>query len=153
VAKPSARLAPSISGFGTTNRITKWGDGPSGVVADSVIAEASGNIGIGTANPQSILDISSGNPLPRVTLTNPNSFGALYYYEGGSLLSGFQLIGTNFPTVSRRVDMEFFTAGGGDITFAPGNTGNTVEFKPNGNVGIGTGHPAEKLSVGDVMLR
>jgi hypothetical protein len=102
------------------------------VLADSIISEVSGKIGIGTSNPLSILDVTSGNPLPRVTLTNPNSFGALYYYEGGSLLAGFQIIGTNFPTAARRTDLEFFTAGAGDITFAPGNTGNKVEFKSNG---------------------
>jgi hypothetical protein len=112
-----------------------------------VITETGGNVGIGTTNPLSILDVSSANPLPRVTLTNPNSFGALYFYQGGSLLSGFQLIGTNFPTVARQVDMEFFTAGGGDITFAPGNAGNTVEFKSGGNVGIGTNSPTSKLEI------
>src|SRR6185503_13147923 len=128
-AEKNVRLAPE----GTFNRLAKFAsDGTS--LVDSVITETGGNVGIGTTNPLSILDVSSGNPLPRVTLTNPNSFGALYFYQGGSLLSGFQLIGTNFPTVSRRVDMEFFTAGGGDITFAPGNAGNTVEFQTGGNI-------------------
>jgi hypothetical protein len=51
-----ARLAPSISGSGTTNRVTKWTDGPAGVVGDSVISEVNGNIGIGTTSPQTGLD-------------------------------------------------------------------------------------------------
>jgi hypothetical protein len=53
------RLAPNISGSGTTNRVTKWADGPNGVVGDSVISEVGGNVGIGTTAPQSGLDYRS----------------------------------------------------------------------------------------------
>lgn len=46
----------SISGTGTTNRITKWTDGPNGVVGDSTLTEVGGNIGIGTTSPITGLD-------------------------------------------------------------------------------------------------
>jgi hypothetical protein len=99
--KKELKFAPSISGTGTTNRITKWLDGPSGVVGDSIITEAGGNIGFGTVNPQSILDVSSGNPLPRITLTNPGwALARLYYYQGAVCYAAFS-IGTGFPTTSR----------------------------------------------------
>jgi hypothetical protein len=55
-AEKDLRLAPNISGSGTTNRVTKWTDGPNGVVGDSVISEVGGNVGIGTNSPQSGLD-------------------------------------------------------------------------------------------------
>jgi hypothetical protein len=55
-AEMDSRLAPNISGSGTTNRVTKWQDGPNGVVGDSVISEVGGNVGIGTGSPAAGLD-------------------------------------------------------------------------------------------------
>src|SRR2546423_638633 len=46
-----------ISGTGTTNRIAKWTNGPSGVLGDSSVAEVGGQVGIGTTAPQATLDV------------------------------------------------------------------------------------------------
>lgn len=71
------RFAPTISGSGTTGKITKWQDGPNGVVGDSVITESSGKVGIGTPSPINALDVigtgsfrsSIGNNIWQVTST------------------------------------------------------------------------------------
>ena len=47
-------IRPEIAGTGTTGKIPKWVDGPSGVLGDSVITEFNGSIGInGTPDPLS----------------------------------------------------------------------------------------------------
>src|SRR5581483_1707768 len=71
----------NISGSGTTNRITKWTDGPNGVVGDSTISEVAGDIGIGTASPGGVFDLqrsSSGDILQR--LWNTGTGGAKLRY-------------------------------------------------------------------------
>ncbi len=67
-AKPgtggSENLAASvlnIRGSGTTNRVTKWLDGPAGVVGDSAITEVGGKVGIGAASPSARLQVESNN--------------------------------------------------------------------------------------------
>lgn len=53
---------PSVSGTGTTGRITKWVDGPTGALGDSVITELNGNIGInGAPSPIYKLDVNGHN--------------------------------------------------------------------------------------------
>src|SRR6267378_3912648 len=53
------KLSPKsqISGAGTTNQMTKWSDGPGGVVGDSAVTEVGGKVGIGTTTPGGQLHI------------------------------------------------------------------------------------------------
>jgi hypothetical protein len=60
----SENAAPSalnISGAGTTNRVTKWINGPGGIVGDSAITEVGGRVGIGIANPSAKLQVESND--------------------------------------------------------------------------------------------
>jgi hypothetical protein len=60
----SENAAPSalnIRGTGTTNRVTKWINGPGGIVGDSAIIEVSGRVGIGIANPSAKLQVESND--------------------------------------------------------------------------------------------
>jgi hypothetical protein len=52
----------AISGSGTTNAITRWSDGPNGVVADSILSENSGKVGLSNPNPVVALDIYPNAP-------------------------------------------------------------------------------------------
>ncbi len=52
-------LSPDASGTGTTGRISKWQDGPNGILNDANITETSGAIGInGTPNTSFRLDVN-----------------------------------------------------------------------------------------------
>jgi len=54
-------VQPLVGGGGTTGRLTKWTDGSSGTLGDSVITETvAGNIGIGTTSPQGALHLRAG---------------------------------------------------------------------------------------------
>ncbi|MGA9997192.1 MAG: hypothetical protein WBP93_17370 [Pyrinomonadaceae bacterium] len=72
-------IVPSASGSGTLNKIAKWTDN-SGTLGDSVMTEASGNIGIGNSSPASLMHIGS--------------FGG--YGATTGLLLGNNLLGTQF---------------------------------------------------------
>jgi hypothetical protein len=48
--------APSVSGTGTVNRMTKWSDA-AGTLTDSVVTESGGKVGIGTASPAQPLHV------------------------------------------------------------------------------------------------
>src|SRR5205085_5610456 len=72
-AEAAKRLTPNISGSGTTNQITKWSNGPGGVVADSTVSEVSGNLGIGTAVPDSILHLAGPAGVNALTFDTPGT--------------------------------------------------------------------------------
>lgn len=72
-------LPDALAGTGTQNRLAKWIDN-AGTLGDSVVTEANGNIGIGNANPATLLHIG---PFAGYGSTN-------------GLLLGNNLLGTQF---------------------------------------------------------
>jgi len=49
---------PLISGSGTTGRLPKWTDGPTGALGDSIVFETAAKIGVGTTAPTAKLDVA-----------------------------------------------------------------------------------------------
>jgi hypothetical protein len=135
------RLAPNISGSGTTGRITKWDNGPSGVVADSIITESAGNIGIGTSAPGFKLTVSGGDI--RIDRN--------YYYRARDA-AGYDI---NVFGLDINNHAQFIAGSGGDLKFAPnaGTEGFQFVVKAmSGKVGIATDdadivNPANQLDV------
>ncbi len=91
------------------------------------IAE-NGNIGIGEVSPPVKLVIKDGN-------------------QNLNFLTNQKLLGT-WPPSSEATTMTIQSSGSfsGNLAFATGNNEN-MRIVPNGNVGIGTTHPDEKLTV------
>jgi hypothetical protein len=54
---PKDGATPYVSGTGTTGKLVKWTNGPTGALGDSVVTESGGNIGIGIT-PTSRLHVS-----------------------------------------------------------------------------------------------
>ncbi len=140
----------NISGTGTTGKLAKWSDGPSGALGDSSIAEdAGGNIGLGKAADSVVrLDISSpyGTIPFRFTQNAPAS-------SSPSLAL--------FATTDGVIGQYAAATTGGTINFLMGATeaksfglfANNSYAAPqlvinrNGNVGIGASEPQSKLEV------
>ncbi|MBI2620950.1 hypothetical protein HYW61_01860, partial [candidate division WWE3 bacterium] len=113
---------------GLTNADSAWASGNVRVTVDT-----SGNVGIGTASPLSLLDVS-----------------------GNTLVRGNIGIGTTAPTQALDIqaavaNLTFSSAVGNHQIITGGST--NLALMPGGNVGIGTTGPGQKLEVvGNVQL-
>ena len=124
-------LVPEISGTGTTGRISKWLDGPNGVLGDSNITEVTGAIGINaTPNTNFRLDVNGST---RIRGSNP-----------GFNLEGLRPAGNIwlFQTVDDDGRFRLFS----QDNINPGIERLTISLS-TGNVGIGTSNPATTLDV------
>jgi hypothetical protein len=134
VTQENAQSALNLSGSGTTNRITKWSDGPSGVLGDSTITEtANGNVGIGTTVPDTKFEVQDGD----VQIESSRS-PSLFLFSRGGGTQRYSLRATNDRDIAegRKFIIRNESYGRDELTITP-----------FGNVGIGTVYPREKLQV------
>jgi len=121
-------IGGSISGL-TTGKLTKAAS--STTIADSVIVELSGNIGIGSSAPGKTLDVTG-------------TIRASTYFGDGSNLTGIGA-GSNYWSLTAAAgNVGISTTNTVGIGTTMGSAGLTVM---NGNVGIGTWNPLTKLEV------
>ncbi|HEX8176549.1 MAG TPA: tail fiber domain-containing protein [Pyrinomonadaceae bacterium] len=151
----------NVSGTGTTNNLVKWADGPTGTLADSVVTESAGNVGIGNTNPQAKLDVS-GNALIGTTKINIGGSGNGVDYPSIGYNTGYTSTGNTYNyrigdsatllrfgngnTATNRA-FEFKAAASG-AAGSPINFSDLMTILYNGNVGINATAPTERLVIG-----
>lgn len=103
-----------------------------------VVTKANGNVGIGSANPQHKLDVTG-----YILSAQSDQEGGLYL---GNINHGIRrFFGTN--------DVALYTTSGKLLLSANGASANQIAITGDGNLGIGTTTPNEKLDVdGNVKL-
>jgi hypothetical protein len=163
-------LSPNIGGTGTTGRIPKWIDGANGILGDSLITEANGNIGIGTPSPQSGLDYRSGSAalFTRDLPTNPGTaqsamqlgvsnvgsrnpgVGPSFLFHGENSAGAKSFLGRvsgvwENPTAGAEAGAIFFQvrANSADVNALT----ERMRITSSGNVGIGVTNPIARLAV------
>jgi hypothetical protein len=111
----------------------------------SALSISESKIGVGTASPQASLHISDGTPAIRLTDTTPTTDTVSQVWADTDNVGGLLLaaditdVGTD-PFISARI--------GGT-----GVASEKMRIDSDGNCGIGTAIPAEKLSViGDILI-
>jgi hypothetical protein len=152
---PGDLLGPASS---TDNAVVRW-DGTSGslVQNSSVVIDDSGNVGIGTTSPGSILELASTGPV--LTLNDTNGV------VGGSQTSriSFEASGTETGTIGIASGAGFMAVNnksGSLALLADSNNTSTssamtfsvdgseaARFNSSGNFGIGTSTPSALLDV------
>jgi hypothetical protein len=118
---------PAIAGTGTTGKVSKWLDGPNGVLGDSVITELNGSIGInGAPNSTFKLDVNGHN---RFRGSNVS------FYLTGTKATGNEWL---FQTVDADGRLRVFDNTSGAERFS---------MSQSGNVGIGVTPPAARIHI------
>ena len=122
---PSGRQWAIISSGGgpaPAGNFSIWDDTAS---SSRLTIDALGNIGVGTSSPGMKLDV-------RQTAADSNNYG-IYSYANGAGINNY---GAYFDASGAANNYALYT-----------NVGNVVLAATNGNVGIGTSNPSQKLSV------
>ncbi len=101
------------------------------------IYRSSGNVGIGTTAPTSLLEVYSNTADTKLTITAATSTDSQIVFKTGATPAIQSVIGIDFSD-SNKLKL----VGGSDIATS---TGITIDS--NGNVGIGTTGPGSKLEV------
>lgn len=124
-----------VDGSGTTNYVSKWFD--SNTLTDSVIYDNGTNVGIGTASPSDKLHVAgSGKFENNVNIAGTGNLNIQNTTGSGS--------GITFIDTSWQAGIEH-TAG--KLLFRTGGQTDKMIIGSNGNVGIATTSPGEKLHV------
>lgn len=163
----SGEVVPNIAGTGTQNKLAKWLDN-SGTLGDSVVTEASGNIGIGTPSPQAALHVignqflkpvgatptykvlAGSDPTTTVMLTTDSSaFGWQIAPSNAASDTIVQVLGQSFASVPNRGEFGIYLGADGNSAFKVIQRGGPelMRVNRNGNVGVGTETPTAKLHV------
>ncbi len=132
-------------------------DGSAG--ANRVVIAPSGNIGIGTVTPSTTLDVARVDPTPASSATFWNlTYGGGLILENNisaaNAVTGINLVGGNNNNSIAAIGMvqevpnslgglAFYTGGAGLGNSVP----ERMRIKSDGNVGLGTNSPTERLEV------
>src|SRR5688500_1299748 len=127
---PDGEGALLVDGTGTTNRVTKWTNGPAGTLGDSALTEVNGKLGLGTSNPNFELTLF-GNDVG-VQLVSPATGNA----RSDGFRFGIDSTNKAFLFNQEPTDMFFGT-----------NSTERMRILSSGNVGIGITNPQAKLDV------
>ncbi len=121
-----------------------------GIVRQTI--DSSGNVGIGTASPQSKLhiDVNSASTSAAIgnvllvanTDTTTNNMGGIWFTQTADVGNGSGIIGVHTDRTggSRDSDLAFYTTTNNTV-------GEKMRILNSGNVGIGTTAPTQKLEV------
>jgi hypothetical protein len=129
-------------GSSTANKLTKWLDTGCNLV-DSAVTESSGNVGIGTATPTYILELTRNvnSNATQILISNPNN--------GKTARVGLvtMLVGSNaFDLASDYASTWLRSFFSKPLHFYTNNT-LWMTLTAAGNLGIGTSNPTERLDV------
>ena len=167
---------PLASGSGTQNRIAKWTDN-AGTLGDSTITETNnGFIGIGTANPDSLLNVQGVIPtllgrLGVIRSTGSNNGFGLLLDSAGSGNNNLGLAVNGVPKGSFAFDVSRQFIGFVNLQYSPNdfalrinsngsltyhdsvNSAERFRITNTGKVGIGVANPTSALEVaGDISV-
>ncbi len=149
----NGNVVPDVSGSGTTGRLTKWTDGASGTLGDSVAIDTGTGLQL-TAAPNGLVDtnllyLNGTNGTTGVLAGSTPSFGA----NNGPF---FAMRGNAYTTIPNQRGLFTISAGNvsspvgddGSVKFNTGNDLLRMVIRPNGNVAVAGGFSANSIFAG-----
>jgi len=133
--------AGGLSGSGTTNYVTKWTNTTS--LGNSQIFDNGTNVGVGTTGANAKLEVQAGNI--RIT----SAADAKYEFFGSGITSDRGFVGWQS---SAPVGVYLWNRDNSPLYFGTTNT-EKARIDLNGNMGIGTTAPTNKLQVAGEVVR
>jgi hypothetical protein len=113
------------------------------ILQSGSLAYFAGNVGIGTASPNSILEISQTTPIFRIQASAADQFHGIEFRQG----AGFDAFIKQLPQTGEfRISNGRDGSWGGFITLYT-DTNERMRITSGGNVGIGTTSPATRLHI------
>ena len=150
-----------ITGSGTANKIAKFSG--TSAVADSIITESSGNIGVGTSSPaeklevtgNAILDASNANLKLKSGITGTKGDIQWTFNSDSTVYASVGIEYDNRGTDGLLINSDFYPisidSGNGAYTKFLTNGTERMRINSSGNVGIGTTSPSAPLSFGKAV--
>jgi hypothetical protein len=140
----------SVTGTGTTNYIAKWNTSSS--IQDSIIFDNGASVGIGTNSPNFLLDVEAQGANMRVFNLTSNADTDIYFRTTGTTGRSRILFGDSAdPSIGNII----YRHTNDSLAFTTNNS-EKMRVLSNGNVGIGTNFPTEKLDIysdGNAVIR
>ena len=118
------------------------GTSPWTISGNNIFNSNTGNVGIGTASPNSKLQVNGNVLVNEANITISDPFGGLYLRNGSTNRAYVQLRGADFDMHLGTLPLN--TTGN---LFLQTQGVNRMTIVPNGNVGIGTTSPSTTLDV------
>ena len=109
----------------------------SGNESEAVRILSNGNVGIGTTTPSEKLDVA-GNAIVRGDIVSRDTYPSIYVDHSGTVMGGIRADATN--------KLELKTLTTAPLSFQV-NSSEKMRILDNGNIGIGTTSPGNKLDV------
>jgi hypothetical protein len=140
-----------VDGTGTANYVAKWSDADT--ITDSVIYDNGTNVGIGTTSPGARLEVKSAAPDTFFAdfISSTGSGFAKIYENSNSHPLLYMADATGTTTVVLNSSGVSYLISGNIIIGGTADNGNLLQVQGtsyfDGNVGIGTTSPSQKLDV------
>ena len=122
--------------------VASQSNSPWATSASNIYKTNTGNIGIGTTTPTSLLELSAAQPDAKITWTNSANYGRLLFSQSGTTFSTVQHVGSTYSNADRQNALEIQNlTGAGAISLWTNGT-ERMRILGTGSVGIGTTAPA-----------